>query len=350
MQPFLPPRINVIGTGSSSVGGYGWAEDGRLVCDVLRKAGFEVQLVHAHFYWGEGLVNDFRARAARELQGLRHRLFEPKDINVFLERVPHQLFPAARLQVLIPNQEWFTKSWEKHLPRFDAVICKTRAAQRIFATRVTRTYYSSFTSRDRRQPSAGPKRREFLMVLGRRRGLAEKVLPIWARHPEWPLLTVCGRNLPRDVRLPNVRLIHEFMPEPEITRLENETLFHLSPTKAEGFGHKLNEGFSCGAIVIATDAPPMNELVSPDRGFLVEWNESRPKALGTEYEFDPASLEQTLHRCLALDDAEIARLSTNARSWYETNDQFFRRTLPQQLRELLAAVPSRLAKLVPVRS
>jgi glycosyltransferase involved in cell wall biosynthesis len=192
------------------------------------------------------------------------------------------------------------------------------------------------------------KKREFLMVLGRRRGVAERVLSIWARHPEWPTLTICGRRLPRDVALSNVRLVHDFISAEELTRLQNEVLFHLAVTKAEGFGHKLNEGFSCGAIVIATDAPPMNEIVAPDRGFLVGWTESHPKALGREYEFDEVSLEKTVTRCLALREEEVARLSANARAWFESNDQFFRRTLPFQLRELLVAAPSRWAGLVPV--
>jgi glycosyltransferase involved in cell wall biosynthesis len=241
------------------------------------------------------------------------------------------MFPAARRQVLIPNQEWFLSRWEKHLRRFDAVICKTRAAEEIFSRLGCRTSFSSFTSQDRRDPNGGPKRREFLAVLGKRAGIAERLLPLWARHPEWPRLTIVGDRILATTDLPNVRLIRDYVPEDEIARMQNEHLFHLAVTAAEGFGHKHNEGLSCGAVVITTDAPPMNEIVGPDRGLLVKWNRSNPKALGTEYYFDESDLEQTVERCLKLNTDEIEAFSRRARAWFEDNDRFFREALPKIL-------------------
>jgi hypothetical protein len=37
----------------------------------------------------------------------------------------------------------------------------------------------------------------------------------------------------------------------------------------EGYGHYINEGRSVGAVVVTTDYPPMNELVSERDGFLI---------------------------------------------------------------------------------
>jgi multisubunit Na+/H+ antiporter MnhB subunit len=41
-------------------------------------------------------------------------------------------------------------------------------------------------------------------------------------------------------------------------------------SEREGFGHYINEARAVGAFVISTDHPPMNELVTPERGALVK--------------------------------------------------------------------------------
>jgi glycosyltransferase involved in cell wall biosynthesis len=133
---------------------------------------------------------------------------------------------------------------------------------------------------------------------------------------------------------PNIRRIERYLDEEEVIRLQNEHLFHLCVSRAEGFGHKLNEGMSCGAIVIATDAPPMNELITPERGLLVKYSHSERMNAGTAYDFDEADLERTIEKCLRLTTPEIEQLSRNARRWFEDNDRYFRARLPEALREL----------------
>jgi hypothetical protein len=326
--------VNLIGTGLGSAGGYGWALDARLIAETLCDAGFDVTAIDANLSRGDGFRNHLAARLRREWQGLRHRAGRGKDLNIFLERVPHQMFAAARRQVLIPNQEWFMPKWQRHLGRFDAVICKTRAAEEIFSRLGCRTRFSSFTSQDKRQPGFEPKRREFLFVLGKRTSIGERVLDVWARHPEWPQLVLVGHKI-TDVPAPsNVRLIRTYIPDEEVARLQNGYLFHLAVTAAEGFGHKLSEGLSCGAIVITTDAPPMNELITRERGFLVEWDRSEPKCLGTEYHFSAAGLEKTVEACLRASPVECEMMAQAARTWFESNDRFFRRALPELLREI----------------
>ena len=180
-------------------------------------------------------------------------------------------------------------------------------------------------------------------VTGNIGNVTERVLNLWARHPEWPRLTLSSRLIPPEVNLPNVRLMRDFVSAEEIIRLQNEHLFHLCVTPVEGFGHKLNEGLSCGAIVLATDGPPMNEIVQPDRGLLVKWNRTNPMRMGTEYHFDEADLERTIEHALCLTPPQIAALSANARSWFEDNDRFFKRQFPAILRNLLSSDPKNSA-------
>ena len=314
------PTVNVIAPHFP----YGMLHSGEIVTRVLNEAGFRARFL----YFDDGRRSRLRQWLHRSWFGK----FLRRDVNIFMEQLSQKFFNMARVQFLIPNQEWIREEDEPHLTNLDLIICKSRHAGEIFSKLGCRTAFSSFTSMDRRLAAAGPKRREFFLMAGDRPVIVERVIALWARHPEWPTLTVSGNNVPDNVNLPNVCPIRKYLPMEEIVRLQNANLFHLCITTAEGFGHKLNEGMSCGAVVIATDGPPMNELIRPERGFLVKWARTSPKALGTEYHFDEEDLERTVERCLGLSAEEIDRLAANARSWFEENDLFFRKALPEIVR------------------
>jgi hypothetical protein len=57
--------------------------------------------------------------------------------------------------------------------------------------------------------------------------------------------------------------------ESELKRLMNECMFHIMPSGAEGWGHVIHEGLGCGAVMITTDFPPMNEYAGVDPKLLV---------------------------------------------------------------------------------
>jgi hypothetical protein len=293
-----------------------------LVADVLAAQGFVVTDVRT---W-DSRFNVYRRIVARRRPAA--------TLNVFLEKLYPHVFPLAPRQALIPNQEWFFARDLPLLARVDLVICKTRHAERIFSELGARTAFSSFTSYDRRTPGA-PMRPAFLYLGANQLAIARRLLTLWARHPEWPLLTItASRGLP-PAAVPNVRLLRRVLADAEIVRLQNEHRFHLCVTRAEGFGHKLNEGMSCGAIVIAVDGAPMNELVTPERGMLVRAAASEPLGLGTAYAFDEDDLERTIECCVRLPDAERDRLAAGARAWFEANDRVFRAALPEIVRTLV---------------
>ena len=137
---------------------------------------------------------------------------------------------------------------------------------------------------------------------------SQALVDLWLRRPDFPLLTMVQRaTLQRPTRLPgNLRLIDGYLDDAELGLLQNRHLFHLCPSETEGFGHHLVEGMSVGAIVLATDAPPMNELVTPERGVLAAANRSGTQRLATTWFVDPAALEAAVERMLALDGAARA--------------------------------------------
>jgi hypothetical protein len=305
--------------------GFGLSRNIQLVRPLLEARGWQVD-VHGI----APLPVGDRARSAwRRLRGRRPAY----DVNLFFEFVVPSWFAHARANVLVPNQEWFRKGSERYLPRFDLVLCKTHVGEAIFRALGCRTAFVSFTTFDRRADVPVRERRGLFHLAGRslQKGTAALVA-LWAKHPEWPTLTIVQHpERATVVDLPNVRWIVNYIPDHELVALQNRHGIHLQPSEVEGFGHSIVEGMSCGSVVVTTDAPPMNEIVTPDRGLLAGWRGSSPMQLGTAYRVDPDALAQCVDRALGLDDAAHDRLGAAARAWYDENDRFFRRQLAEAL-------------------
>jgi glycosyltransferase involved in cell wall biosynthesis len=106
------------------------------------------------------------------------------------------------------------------------------------------------------------------------------------------------------------------------------------PSQAEGYGHVIGEAMSCGAVVVTTDAPPMNELVTSDRGVLIRVARSEPMRRSTRNFIDVADLEAKLNHVFAMSAEERARLGAKARAWYEAQDLRFQSALRAFLSEV----------------
>ncbi len=300
--------------------GVGLSRDLRLVADVLAGAGHRVE---AFGYGGSQLGN-----RAREL-GLwsRRALQGQVDVQIFIERVYHRCLPLARRNLLMPNPEWFLPKWQHYLPSFERVLCKTRHGEEIFRAMGCRTVYTGFTSEDLFDPSV-QKENAFFHLAGRSTAKGtEAVLAAWRQHPEWPRLTVVQH--PKVAQLGATRpsnIVHriDYLDATELRRLQNSHRFHLCPSEAEGFGHYLMEGLGVGAVVLATNAAPMNELVTSERGLLIEPARLVRRGLVDFHAVDVAGIEVAVQRALALGDAECVRLGAAARLFFVENDRRFR--------------------------
>lgn len=261
------------------------------------------------------------------------------DVNLMDERIRPDHLPLARRNVLLPHPEWFAEQDRPWLGALDAVFAKTRHAVPIFAALGCATRHIGFTSFDRRLPAV-PREASFFHLGGRspNKG-SQAILDAWLAAPQWPHLTLVQRApLRLPARLPsNVTLLRDYLADATLQELQNRHLFHLCPSETEGFGHHLVEGLSVGAITLATDAPPMNEMVTPERGVLVEWARSGSQRLATTHFVEPAAIARGVERLLALDPAQRAQLGANARAWWEDNDRGFGERLAGAIRELADA-------------
>ena len=310
------PLIRILGRGN----GHGLDRDLGLVAGLLADAGHAVEPVafsnekglrYLHI-GGMWLERGWKGRA---------------DLQVSLEHIYPPALPLARRNLWMPNPEWFKPRWRSELDGLSGTLCKTRHAEEIFTDLGCRPRFVGFTSEDRRDQTV-PRERRFLHLAGKSpvKG-TEAVLEAWRRHPEWPELVVVqtARHARADARRAG-NIDHRIgrMADGELRRLQNACRFHLSPSEAEGFGHCLVEGMSVGAVILTTDGEPMNELVRPGSGLLIEPARVGTLGLARRHFVDAAGIERAVARALAMADTEVEAMGAAARAAFEAMDRDFR--------------------------
>jgi glycosyltransferase involved in cell wall biosynthesis len=307
----------------------GLLTDARVISAALAPAGFEPRLQRARY-------RNLDLRVPGLLRRLRR---EPiAAANIHFERIWPGWLGLAEKNLFLPNQEWCGPAEVALFGRLDAVLCKTRYAEDIFHRRGLRAEYIGFNSDDRYDAGVRKDYSQFIHVAGRsdQKG-TDTVVRVWQAHPEWPTLRIVSSrpNLAQKCRAGNIRVIGREISAADLHDLQNRCGVHLCPSEAEGFGHYICEAMGCGAIVITTDAPPMNELVTRERGLLAAYARSAPQALGVNYYVDPAALEAAVAQVLRMGDSRREELSRAARAWYLANKRDFEARLPQVLGALL---------------
>lgn len=286
------------------------------------------------------------ARRVRRVGVCRRLLGPPFDLNFHLEVVYPAHLPYARRNVLIPNQDWFREASRAYFADFDAVFAKTHYAEGLFSSTGPRTAYVGWLSTDKYDPSRPePRALRALHVAGSssEKG-TELVLDTWVDHPEWPLLTVVrsarrysGERLNWKARshVENIRIIEEKLSESALGSLQNQCLLHICPSEAEGYGHAIVEALSVGAVVVTTDGPPMNELVTCERGVLIPIERSEQMGLGRRCIVSQLAFEEVIEQVLRMPSSVLSELSLNARAWFEHNAASFPVRLAESIRDVI---------------
>jgi glycosyltransferase involved in cell wall biosynthesis len=331
-----PLRINLVVRDN----GLGLTRDAQLLADALKANGCEVHVTslgekdeQLRWRYGRGrrvLFSHWRHAWAR----MRGRALY--DVNIMFEHLWPLHLPLARYNIALPNPEWFDSKDARHLRRMDHVWAKTHYAQQLFQALGRKTSFVGFDSDDHYDPHVPRTRRFFHLAGGSRIKGTERLLALWRRHPEWPQLTVlqnpaCAKPGPAQA---NIRHCVEYVAPETLRELQNAHAFHLCPSEAEGWGHYIVEGMGVGAVVVTVDAPPMNELVSPERGLLVACHEAGTMGHTVTWQFDDAAMERAITEAMHMNDDELRDKGRRAREWFERNRAEFAWRVGQALADI----------------
>lgn len=242
------------------------------------------------------------------------------DVSIHLEVVESRLLATAPKNILVPNPEWFSPNWKRFIPSFNQIWCKTHETERIFGQMSKNCVYTSFTSRDHYLPEIS-KDKIFFHNRGKssHKG-TNAVLTAWR--------DLFGKMYINSfIKLPGKKglIINTTrLSENDLKVIMNSCLFHVCPSEVEGFGHYINEAKSTGAIVLTTNAAPMNELVSKEFGRLVPITRTGVHNLGVTNYISPMELTLIMNDILHLSEKELSLMSGKARQSYLDNDKYFR--------------------------
>ena len=322
--------------------GQGLSRDARVVQEALRSAGFRTwltalsprQFPRSLNYTPERALWTARSATRRVVHAWARRA-RFWDVNIFIETIVPEYLASARVNCLVPNQEWLSPDDLASMRSVDIVLCKTAHAVQALSSHARASAFIGFTSLDRSQPRVTRHVDAALHVAGwnPHKGTAA-VIGAWLDNPAWPGLTVVAHREPLRSSRANIDLLTARVPDRQLRRLQNACGVHVCPSEVEGFGHTLMEGMSCGAVVVTTAAPPMDELVSPDEGFLVPYAAAKQMGSGTRYIVEKDRLADVLRHVWSLDGARLRSLGAAARARYENGRAAFQRRLVDVVRGL----------------
>lgn len=290
-------KINII----SNKNGVGLSQDVEVLQEELTKLGHQVSFIED-----------------KDLSTIQRA-----DINVLIQPLNLQSMPFAERNYLIPNAEWCWYSAEE-LARFDRILCKTREAERIFLPLNSNSVFMGFTCKDRFDSGIKKDFKAPFHLVGKstQKG-TDLLVRAWWKNPQWPLLTLVKAEAAGYPSAKNIDYRYGYLPFEELKTLQNRCGLHVCPSETEGFGYYIMEGLSTGAVVVTTDAPPMNEFVKDPR-CLVGQERNEPMQWAVRYFVDPKKLDKTITDVLALSEEQLQEIGKRNREFYLENDRNFK--------------------------
>ncbi len=257
------------------------------------------------------------------------------DVNLLIEHIWLQHLELARCNVAVPNPEWFDRHDMRFLADVDHVWSKTHYTHQIFSQLGARSTYLGFDSEDRYDATVKRRRTYFHLAGKSTMKGTDRLLRIWGAHPQWPPLIVVTHQAEEDLpRAANIVLRTGYLSDAELRTLQNQSMFHVCSSLTEGWGHYIVEALSVGAVALTTDAAPMNELVTPERGVLISANAVGRQRLATTHEIDEAALAAAVQRTLHMSEQECANIGASARRWFLENKHDFARRVRGALTQI----------------
>ena len=311
---------------------------------------------------GAGLQKDYELMR-RMLEARGHRVHGEKhnanaptlysvDVVMFLEVIDTRWLGRGTEHWLIPNSEWwYDRVWGRFLPCINRVLCKTRDCEAIWRGKVGegRCQYIGWEAPDLYQPQVA-RETKFLHLAGKSDTKnTASVVAAW-REQGLPPLTIVAKNpavFGACRNVPNVT-VYEYLSEEQVVEALNSHRFFIMPSQYEGYGMALHEALGCGAVVLTTDAAPMNESAGLDKALLIPVSGRGSMESATLSYVSPCHVGNSVKLAASYTPAMLDDVGVSARKGYLEDREAFRRNFASFMDEWEKAAPVPPAPLAPI--
>lgn len=197
------------------------------------------------------------------------------DVNVFLEVMNPSLLSYAAKNIWIPNHEWTYNTWIPYMHMVNEIWVKTTEAEDIFKKLTpTPVRYIGWTSLNKETPS---KKNYFKAIVPLGKNVHREITPILHAYQKLkytkpnvytrlPILNVVYAPQRFTIIVPpeiaDHVVLHTTLKDKEYDDLLAECGLCICLSKAEGFGHAVNEALASGCnIIVSSIAPFLRDVV-----------------------------------------------------------------------------------------
>jgi len=194
------------------------------------------------------------------------------DFNIFFEVINPSLFAYAGRNIWIPNHEWTYQTWIPYMHMVNEIWVKTHEAEQIFkAVTSTHVRYIGWTSISKEFSS---KKNYYKAIVPLGKNIYREIEVIFDAYihlkqtapvdfTHLPVLNVVSH---REISIPDLIadkvVLHSKLSVEEYDTLLKESGICICLSKAEGFGHAVNEAMSSGCNMILSSIAPFLEDVA----------------------------------------------------------------------------------------
>jgi glycosyltransferase involved in cell wall biosynthesis len=254
------------------------------------------------------------------------------DFNIFFEVVNPCLFPYAKKNIWIPNHERTLKTWTPYLKMVDEIWVKTREAQDIFKD-LENVRYIGWTSINKEfplkknyykgiVPIGKNSNRELDIILDAYQKIRNTDSSVYRKLPVLNIVSWIPIEVPEQLK--DSIIVHKLLSDNDYDELLKECGVCICLSKAEGFGHAVNEAMASGCHIIASSIGAFKEDIVGSSNLeigLVEPYDTieNTQCFGTFVKSDMNSLIEKLEEYIDMPFKTKKSESEFIRKLYETN-------------------------------
>lgn len=273
------------------------------------------------------------------------------DVNIFIEVINPSLFSYAAKNIWIPNHEWTCRTWIPYMDSVNEIWVKTHEAKRIIENLTpTHVRYIGWTSLNKETSSI---KNYFKAIVPLGKNIHREFDVLFKAYEKihligpvdfckLPILHVVSSN-PIEVpsSISERVVLHSNLSVEDYDNLLTECGLCICLSKAEGFGHAINEAMASGCnMIVSSIAPFLEDVVGEANvgAWFCKASTTVPndKSFGSLVSSDVDSLVLQLQQYIDLSQKDKKAGSNFMRGVYEENHRRWlksmRELLPQVLR------------------